>query len=180
MDDASDFDEQPANPYDLKAERALSRQDVRQRFVLSSLFDLPIGEDEQAQESGGLLSTVFGHIEMAPIVTLSSGRPVDALTGGDEERSRAYPLASRPLGLSRNSLRTRRFINVDLRALKYFPLGGRRRLDLVVEFFNLFNRPNVLNVNPIYGQGAVPLSSFGTSTAFAAPRQLRFSIDFEF
>jgi hypothetical protein len=179
-DDASDFDEQPANPYDLSAERALSRQDVRQRFVLSSLFDLPIGEDEQAQESDGLLSTVFGHIEMAPIVTLSSGRPVNALTGADEERSLAYPLVSRPLGLSRNSLRTRRFINVDLRALKYFPMGGRRRLDLVVEFFNLFNGPNVLSVNPIYGQGSVPLSSFGSPTAFAAPRQLRFSIDFEF
>ena len=180
-DDASDFDEQPANPFNLRAERALSRQDVRQRFVLSSLFDLPIGEeDEQAQESEGLLSTALGHIEVAPIITLSSGRPVNALTGADEERSRAYPLASRPLGLPRNSLRTPRFINVDLRALKYFPMGERRRLDLVVEFFNLFNRPNVMSVNQYYGSGVVPLSSFGAPTAFAAPRQVRFSIDFEF
>src|SRR5205085_4083427 len=46
LDDASDFDEQPANPYDLRAERALSRQDERQRFVLSALFDLPFGEEE--------------------------------------------------------------------------------------------------------------------------------------
>jgi hypothetical protein len=147
---------------------------------LSSLFDLPIGEDEQAQEGGGLLSTVLGHIEMAPIVTLSSGRPVNALTGADDEHSNAYPLASRPLGLTRNSLRTQHFINVDLRALKYFPMGERRRLDLVVEFFNLFNRPSVMSVNPVYGSGVVPLSTFGAPTAFAAPRQVRFSIDFEF
>src|SRR5262249_56212896 len=46
-DDASDFDEQPQNPYDLRAERALSRQDVRHRFVLSSLLDLPFGEEEE-------------------------------------------------------------------------------------------------------------------------------------
>ena len=99
IDDASDFDEQPANPYDLRAERALSRQDVRQRFVLSALFDLPFGDDEEnknaGQEKESLLKTVLGHIEVAPIVTLSSGRPVNTLTGADEEHSRAFPLVSR-------------------------------------------------------------------------------------
>jgi hypothetical protein len=46
INDASDFDEQPQNPYNLHAERVLSRQDVRNRFVVNSLFDLPIGEDK--------------------------------------------------------------------------------------------------------------------------------------
>jgi hypothetical protein len=182
-DDASDFDEQPANPYDLRAERALSRQDVRQRFVLSSLFDLPFGDEDEksvGKESDDVLGTILGHIEVAPIVTFSSGRPVDPLTGSDEEQSRAFPLASRPLGFARNSLRTPRFINIDLRALKYIPFGERRRLDMVVEFFNLFNRPNVFSLNPFYGSGAPPLTVFGSPTAFAAPRQVRFSIDFEF
>jgi hypothetical protein len=92
----------------------------------------------------------------------------------------AFSLASRPLGLGRNALRTPRFIHVDLRALKYLPLGERRRLDLVVELFNLFNRPNVLSLNPFYGPGTAPLPSFPTPTAFASQRQIRFSIDFEF
>jgi hypothetical protein len=113
-------------------------------------------------------------------VTFSSGRPASALVGADEERSRAYPIASRPLGLARNSLLTPRFFNVDLRALKYFPFGARRRLDLVVEFFNLLNHPNVVSINPFYGSGASSLPSFSAPTAFAAPRQIRFSIDFEF
>jgi hypothetical protein len=184
VDDASDFDEQPANPYDLRAERALSRQDVRQRFVLSALFDLPFGDDEQdkggSKRQENLLGTALGHIEVAPVVTLSSGRPVNALTGADEERSRAFPLASRPLGFARNALHTPRFINLDLRALKYFPFGEKRRLDLVAEFFNLFNHPNITSINPFYGSGATPLSTFEMPTAFSTPRQARFSIDFEF
>ncbi|HAF25215.1 MAG TPA: hypothetical protein DCK93_20305 [Blastocatellia bacterium] len=183
-DDASDFGEQPQNPFDSRAERALSRQEVRQRFVVSSLFDLPFGEEEASKggdkEGDDLLGTILGHIEIAPIVTLSSGRPVNALTGSDEERSRAFPLTSRPLGLGRNTLHTPGFINVDLRALKYFPFGERRRLDLVVEAFNLLNHPNVLALNPFFGSGAAPLSTLRTPTSFAAPRQIRFSIDFEF
>ena len=184
IDDASDFDEQPQNPYDLRAERALSRQDVRHRFVLSALFELPFGEEEEnngsSRKRDDLLGTILGHIEVAPIVTLSSGRPVNPLTGADEERSRADPLASRPLGLARNSLRTPRFINLDLRALKYFPFGERRRLDLVVEFFNLFNHPNVAGVNQSFGSGAAPLASFAAPASFSPPRQVRLSIDFEF
>ncbi len=48
------------------------------------------------------------------------------------------------------------------------------RLDLVVEFFNLFNHPNVVAISPSYGSGVTPISTF------SAPRQVRFSIDFEF
>jgi hypothetical protein len=95
-DDASDFDEQPQNPYNLRAEHALSRQEVRHRFVLSSLFDLPFGDEDEkgaGKEKDDLLGTILGHVEIAPIVTLSSGRPVNALTGTDEERSHAFPLA---------------------------------------------------------------------------------------
>lgn len=184
MDDASDFDEQPQNPYDLQSERALSRQDLRHRFVLSSLFDLPFGEEKEnkgsSQDGDDLLGTLLSHIEVAPIVTFSSGRPINPLTGADEERSRAFPLASRPLGLARNSLSTPRFINLDLRALKYFPFGEKRRLDLVVEFFNLFNHPNVTEINQFFGSGTVPLTAFGTPTSFSSPRQVRLSIDFEF
>jgi hypothetical protein len=182
-DDASDFDEQPQNPFDLRSERALSRQDVRHRFVLNGLFDLPFS-DEEAKGAGSerdiLIGKILGHVEIASIVTFSSGRPVNALTGADEEHNRSFPLASRPLGFARNALQTPRFINFDLRVLKYFPMGERRKLDLVVEAFNLFNHPNVLSLNSFFGSGVTPLSSFGVPTSFAAPRQVRFSIDFEF
>jgi len=45
-DDVSDFDEQPANPYYLRAKSPLSRQHVGQRFVLSALFE--IGKESES------------------------------------------------------------------------------------------------------------------------------------
>jgi hypothetical protein len=184
IDDASDFDEQPQNPYNLHAERGLSRQDVRNRFVVNALFDLPIGEDEndrgKSQTEQDLLSKLFGHIEAAPILTLSGGRPVNVLTGADEEPSHAYPLASRPLGFGRNTSRTPSFVNVDLRIVKYFPYGETRRLDFTAEAFNMLNHPNVLAINPFFGSGPTPLPTFGKAVGLAAPRQIRFSVDFEF
>ncbi|MGH9843037.1 MAG: TonB-dependent receptor domain-containing protein, partial [Blastocatellia bacterium] len=191
IDTASDFDEQPENPYDLHAERALSRNHVGQRFVFNGIFELLGDEDEGGKGSPkkkGFLNKLFGNIEMAPIITLSGGHPVNPLTGANENQSHAFPLTMRPLGLTRNSLLTPRFINVDIRLVKYLPLGGftpysasgHRRLDFVVEFFNLFNHPNVVGVNPFYGPGSTPLPSYGSLIIFGKPRQLRFSIDFEF
>ena len=169
--------------FDLRSERAISRQDVRHRFVVSSLFELPFGDEAEkgaGSERDILIGRILGHVEIAPILTISSGRPVNPLTGADEERSNAFPLASRPLGFARNSLRTGSFVNLDIRALKYFPMGEARKLDLVVEAFNLFNHPNVLSRNPFFGSNTSPLSTFGAPTSFAAPRQIRFSLDFEF
>ncbi len=181
-DDASDFNEQPANPYDLQAERALSLQDVRNRFVISGVFELPFvdveGKDKGEKDS--LLKKIFGNIEIAPIITLSSGRPVNALTGTDEERSRAFPLASRPFGYSRNALHTSNFFNTDLRIVKYIPVSENSKIDFAFEFFNLFNRPNVAAINQFYGSGSTQLSSFGKPVLFNSPRQFRFSVDFEF
>jgi hypothetical protein len=183
LDDASDFDEQPQNPYNLRAEHGASRQDVRNRFAVTSLFDLPIGPDEEQpklQRPPNLIGKIFGHIEAAPILTLSSGRAVDVLTGIDEEHSHAFPFASRPVGFGRNTARTPAFVNVDLRVVKYIPYGGMRRLDFAAEAFNLLNHANVLAVNPFYGSGETALSTFGTTASLAAARQLRFSLDFEF
>jgi hypothetical protein len=69
---------------------------------VSSLFDLPIGEDEndigKSHRSPNFVGRIFGHIEAAPIFTLSNGHPVNVLTGADDEHGGAYPFASRPLG----------------------------------------------------------------------------------
>lgn len=184
FDDASDFDEQPQNPFDIRPERALSRQHLQQRFVFSALWALPIGVPDRAKgkpanSSRGLKRT-FTHIEVAPIVTVGSGRPINPLVGLNSDRSDAFPLAARPLGLGRNSLRTPGLATVDLRALKYFPFGQHTRLDFAVESFNLFNRANVSRINPFFGPGASPLAGFGRPMEGVSPRQVQFSVDLEF
>ena len=184
-DDASNYDEQPQNPFDLSAERAPSRQDQRQRFVFSALWNLPIGPDEDSPkksqpENQSWLVRTFSHIEIAPIFSAESGRPVDPLTGVDSNLNDAFPLSSRPLGLGRNSLRTPPVVTLDLRILKYFPFGPTRHLDLVAESFNLLNRANVAAINPVFGSNLAPSAGFGQPTEGVGARQIQFSLDFEF
>jgi hypothetical protein len=181
-DDASNYDEQPQNPYDLTAERALSRQDQHQRFVFNALWELPIGDEESGGKQGhhGWLFHTFSHIEVAPIFTAETGRPVDPLTGVDSNHNDAFPLSSRPFGFSRNSLRAPAVVTFDFRILKYFPFGESRHLDVVAESFNLLNRANVAEINPVFGSNLSPIAGFQQPTLGLGARQIQFSLDFEF
>ena len=174
----------PKSPFNLQIENAVSRQHQQQRFVFNALWDLPIGEEEdnvaKAEESGGWLTKTFSHIEVAPIVTVESGRPVNPLTGLDSNQSHAFPLSSRPLAFGRNSLNTPLLATMDFRILKYFPFGGVKRLDLVAEFFNLLNGANVSQINPVFGSGLTPMPGFREPIAGTGARQIQFSLDFEF
>ena len=126
------------------------------------------------------MSKIFGHIQVAPIFTVESGRPVNPLTGFDTYRTLAFPLSARPAGMGRNSYRTPLLANIDFRALKFFPIGKTSKLEVVAEAFNLFNRPNVAQVNPVYGVGMAPASEFLQPLAGAGSRRIQFSLDFEF
>jgi hypothetical protein len=68
---------------------------------------------------------------------------------------------------------------MDLRVLRYFQFGEAKRLD-VAEFFNLFNRANVSEINPVVGSGLTPLPGFGRPIMGTGARQIQFSLDFEF
>jgi hypothetical protein len=183
-DDASDYDEQPQNPFNLAAENALSRQSQHQRFVFNALWDLPIGDDEDAatkpKQNPGWITRTFSHIEVAPIFTAESGRPANPLTGLDSNRSDAFPLSARPFGFGRNSIQTPRLLTTDFRILKYFPFGESKHLDLVAEFFNLFNHSNVIQINQIFGSNLSPIAGFGQPLQDTGARQIQFSLDFEF
>jgi hypothetical protein len=180
IDDASDFNEQPENPYLLHAERALSSNDQRHRFVFSGTFDLPFADQEEGNKSSGVIAKLLGNIEAAPILIIGSGRPINPLTGFDANRSGAFPLSSRPLGFGRNSLSTPAQVQFDLRVLKFFKIGEHRKLDFVAESFNLLNHTNVVALNQFYGAESSPLPVFATPNKAGIPRQLQFSIDFEF
>jgi hypothetical protein len=184
VDDASDFYEQPQNPFLLGEESALSLQNQLQRFVFNALWELPIGDDEDKpanqQDNPGWLTRTFRHIEVAPIFTATSGQPANPLTGLDSNQTHAFPLSARPLGFGRNSLQDPGTVNMDFRVLKYFPFGESRHLDVVAEFFNLFNHPNVLQINPVYGSGVSPIAGFGAPLEGLGARQIQFSLDFEF
>jgi len=180
IDDASDFNEQPDNPYSLHAERALSSNDQRHRFVFSGTFDLPFADEEGGKKPSGVIAKLFGNMEAAPILIIGSGRPINPLTGFDANRSGAFPLSSRPLGFGRNSLATTSQVQLDLRLLKFFKVGEHGKLDFVVESFNLHNHTNVAALNQFYGPESSPIPVFTRPNKAGIPRQLQLSIDFEF
>ena len=181
-DSASDFDEQPQNPYALADEWSDSRYDERHRLVVSALFDLPIGDEEDLAPGAtqSPWARAFSHIEVASILTVGSGHPANAITGGDDNRTRAFPFTSRPLTVGRNSWRLPASATFDVRVLKYFNIQPHGKLDLVIEAFNVLNRTNVTQVNTVYGPFLTPLRSFGLATDAGPSRQLQLSVDFEF
>lgn len=179
-DDASDFDEQPDNPYSIRAERAPSSNDQRHRFVFSGTFDLPFGDEEDGKKPTGVMAKLFGNIEAAPILIVGSGRPINPLTGFDANRSTAFPQSSRPLGFTRNSLSTPVQVQFDLRVLKFFKIGEHGKLDFVAESFNAINHTNILSLNQFYGPDNSPFTTFGMPNKAGNPRQIQFSVDFEF
>ena len=71
-------------------------------------------------------------------------------------------------------------MQLDSRILKFFKVGEHGKLDLVAESFNLLNHRNVVALNQFYGALRSPLLSFDTPNKAGIPRQLQFSVDFEF
>jgi hypothetical protein len=71
-------------------------------------------------------------------------------------------------------------VQFDLRVLKFFKVGEHGKLDFVVESFNLLNHTNVVALHQFYGPGSSPMPVFATPNKADIPRQLQFSIDFEF
>ncbi len=182
LDDASSFEEQPQDPFALAAELGYSLQDQRQRLTFDALWDLPIGpdEDEPGQQAHGWFERAFDHIELAPILIVASGVPADPLLGFDANHSLAFPLAARPAGFGRNSLRLPPTANLNLRVLKYFPHGEFAHLDVVAEAFNVLNHPNAAALNPFFGPDPSPLPSFGHAIASQGARVIEFSLDYEY
>ena len=182
-DDASDFDEQPNDPTDLLAERSWSRYHQAHRLSLNGLFDIFEAEEARPGEGGRqgrppLLRQIFGQWELAPVVTVGSGRPVNPLVGVDANRTHAHPPAARPEGALRNSLRTPPTFNIDARLTKYVAVGSRGKLDLVVDVFNLLNRTNVIAIDSYIPRVAARDRS--RPILFAPRREVQVSIDFEF
>jgi hypothetical protein len=74
-----------------------------------------------------------------------------------------------PGNLGRNAGTRPYTVFTDLRVSRRFHLNDRVAVDGILDVFNLFNRLNVADVNPLYTQAGTPTAAFD-------PRQLQFAL----
>jgi outer membrane receptor protein involved in Fe transport len=138
----------PQDLYDRPLEYANSNQDVRQRFVTNFSIEGP--------KDSFLRNFTFSNI-----VTLQTPRPFTLFVGFDANGD-TNPVTDRVGTAPRNSYYGDDLYSWDLRVSRYFQFRERYRLDLMVDAFNVLNRPNVDEVTSVYGaavfcgSGAIP------------------------
>ncbi|MFN7920339.1 MAG: carboxypeptidase-like regulatory domain-containing protein [Bryobacteraceae bacterium] len=162
-DDASDFDEHPLDPLNLRRDWARSRQHQLHRIAASALFELPT-------DDYGLDGLTF-----APMYTWGSGRPLNQLALTDVLRTGAYPISARPAGVGRNTFFGPSIGSFDLRVFKQIKVReGRAVLYAGAESFNLLNRTNAVRVNPYTG------ANFRQGIEIGNARQVQLFLAFEY
>jgi hypothetical protein len=127
---------------------------------------------------------VVGQLKFSGLATLESGRHYNIYVGSDSNAD-GNPNTDRPCCVGRNSYEGPGYASVDLRIGREFALGGRTRLDLSLDFFNLFNRTNVKDVNTVWGGidiniPAAPQFGFGTPRDVFNPFQMQIGAKLKF
>jgi hypothetical protein len=143
MDDGTftTFVSTPQDLYQRDQERADSVQDVRHRFIANLV-------------ARGPSKTFLKNFEFSDILNLQSGRPFTIFVGNDINND-TNPVTDR-VGLSRrNSYRGDHLYSNDVRLSYQFGFSERKKLQIAVDAFNVFNRPNVDEVTSVYGGGTI-------------------------
>jgi hypothetical protein len=174
-DDASDFDEFPLDPRNLRLDWAHSRQHQAHRFTASALFEI------ETERLPGWVREAMEDLSFAPMFVIGSGRPVNALETTDLYRTGAYPISARPPGTERNPEFMPGTVNLDLRVMKTFPFHeNRSRLQVGAEAFNLTNHSNPIRVSNFASALGRPLATYRDFVESANARQIQFLIQFEY
>lgn len=161
-DDQIPFSNGPVDPNNVQLEYGPTPNDRRHYFTFSGAFELPY------------------KIQLAPLVTLSSGVPMDILlpdasmripvlqrnaggrlfeTGAElnsfiQSLNAAGGVGGQPLPLVREDARFNdAFSSFDLRISKVFEFNERMRFEPILEVFNLFNVTNILGVSNVNYSG---------------------------
>ena len=169
-----------------------SDTDIPHRFVFSPVYEWhKIGWSDNA-----VARALFSDYTISSIIQFQSGTPYSALVSGDPNND-GNRATDRLPGTVRNQFRTPAIYQFDARLTRSINFKESMRVRLIVEAFNLFNRPNVATVNNTFyafsgGTLNLPpaVSAFGTprtfgspasgTTTFATPRQVQLAIKFDF
>jgi len=194
-----------SNFYNRAADWGPSSNDIRSRFVFSSVYELPFGKGKKWLTSG-VAGAVAGRWTIATVTTLQSGAPFTVLT--QTNSTNAFSAGSQRANVSgnpnfgsgqqtvaswfntalfsqpatyqfgnegRNALRGPGLINVDASLLRDFRIAEGKSLEIRGEFLNSLNHTNLSLPNATYGS-----SAFGTITSAGPARQIQLGAKFAF
>jgi hypothetical protein len=172
VDSLANFADLPEGQ-DIAGETSLSRQDVRHRFTLTLLSEVPSH------------AAIVHGVKVSGLVSLESGRRFNIFAGRDFNLD-GNPNSDRPALIERNAYLGPAYASVDVRVSRELSVNGRARLDLMLDVFNLFDRVNVKDINTVWGSidypGTPPPATlgFGTPRDVFNPRQLQFGAKLKF
>jgi hypothetical protein len=165
LDDAGNaFFQTPQIQNDILADKGPADNDQRHRIVFSGSFG----------DGPGAVRRALGGFQVGYVASYASGAPFNIVTGTDNNNDTT--VNDRPARVGRNSGRLPATSSVDLRISRAFAIGRGRRIEAMIEAFNLLNHTNILNVNNTFGNGAAPLPTFGLPTAAGDPRQIQLGL----
>ncbi len=178
----------PQDSQNLKAERALSADDVRNRFVANATAETPHAWNMAGRD-----------FQMGLILTLQSPQHFTKFAGfdangdifGNNDRVGIEP---------RDTFRGDSLQTVDLRLSRTFNVHEKQKVQFIAEAFNLLNTVNVRFFNTVYGaadfcpfnptaqgcsatQGFLegsPNPNYGTPRSTFNPRQIQFAFRYTF
>ena len=158
---------------DILGETSRSRQDVRHRFTLAVLSQVPSGV------------AVLRDFRFSGLVSVESGRPFNIFAGRDFNLD-GNPNSDRPSLIGRNAYQGPAYASVDLRVGRDIPINPHARAELTLDIFNLFDRVNVKDINTVWGGIDYPNTpppatlGFGTPRDVFNPRQVQFGVKVKF
>lgn len=180
------------NSYDLRGDRGLSDFDVRHRFVVSALYDLPFQGNQLVE--GWQVSVIVQSQSGNPVNIVASDSTVNGVSGtlrpdvngpitsiGSVDRwfdPSAFTAVPRFGSLGRNVVIGPAFNNTDFSITKNTRLGDNLRLQFRAEFFDLFNHANFGQPGNIVGTpafGRITNTRFPTGET-GSSRQIQFAI----
>ncbi|HEY0322077.1 MAG TPA: TonB-dependent receptor [Pyrinomonadaceae bacterium] len=188
------------NSLNIRDDYAISDVDIPHRFVFSPVYELGTFTRSDNQ----ILRILLSDYTISGIVQLQSGFPYTATVGADLNRD-GNSRNDRVPGLARNTFRTPKIYQFDMRVTRNIRLGETMRLRLIAEGFNIFNRANIgpapggggqayVNTNffrtftatSVGGVNTLTLAApfatavFGTPRTFLTQRQFQLAIKFDF
>ena len=124
------------NSYATRAERGPSVTDQRHRLAFSWVASpQPFHRDQP------LLGKIFNDWKMSGVLTIGSGRPMDARVAGDPNQDDNSSNDRLP-GWGRNAFVGPDYATTDMRLTRRLYVHDRIKLEFIAESFNLFNRDN--------------------------------------